>query len=183
MNDNYKYYILIIATICITTISLMLYSDIELNKQIKEKKESISKLKENHAELYNDIESKISKFNNEYNLKEFEKSNNVKISLETSNDVEIFGNKLANYISNVNGRLLSINKKQIEEGGYIDSIMFLTNPSSGILPRHVSGTKKDKVTFIIEVPQDAPYNEYLQDILDDDFRQIQKDIQNGKEIK
>ena len=78
---------------------------------------------------------------------------------------------------------MSINKEQIEEGGYVDSIMFLTNPSSGILPRYVSGTEKDKVTFIIEVPQDAPYKEYLQDILDGDFRQIQKDIQNSKEIK
>lgn len=183
MVKRYNHYVIVIVLVCFITISLTLHAGIVLSKEVKDKEEAVTYLQENHIELYNNIESTISKFNDKYNPKEINKLNNVEISLEAINNIETFSNKLANYLSNVNGKIISINKNRIEEGGHMASAIYFTNPSSGILPISVSGTKKDKVTFIIEVPQDAPYKEYLQDILDGDFRQIQKDIRNGKVIK
>lgn len=81
----------------------------ETNKKNKELNEAIVYLKDNESELYKDIENTLNNFKDDYKGKELDNEKTVEILLETSGDNTEFNKKLSNYLSNVDGKLVSIN--------------------------------------------------------------------------
>lgn len=155
----------------------------ETNKKNKELNEAIVYLKDNESELYKDIENTLNKFKDDYKGKELDNEKTVEILLETSGDNTEFNKKLSNYLSNVDGKLVSINGQKIVREGSRNYTMWLTNPSMGILPIKGPDSVENKTTYLVKLPITAKYKNYLQDLLENDYRSLVNDIKLGKKIK
>lgn len=155
----------------------------ETNKKNKELNEAVVYLKDNKSELYKDIENTLNNFNEDYKGKELNNEKTVEILLETSGNNTEFNKKLSNYLSNVDGKLISINGQKIVREGSTDYTMWLVNPSMGILPIKRPDSVEDKTTYLVKLPITAKYKNYLQDLLEDDYRSLVNDIKLGKKIK
>lgn len=155
----------------------------ETNKKNKELNEAVVYLKDNKSELYKDIENTLNNFNDDYKGKELNNEKTIEILLETSGDNTEFNKKLSNYLSNVDGKLISINGQKIVREGSLDFTMWVANPSMGMLPIHRPDMVEKKTIYLVKVPNNAKYKNYLQDLLEDDYRSLVNDIKLGKKIK
>lgn len=154
----------------------------ETNKKNKELNEAIVYLKDNESELYKDIENTLNNSKDDYKGKELDNEKTVEILLETSGDNTEFNKKLSNYLSNVDGKLVSINGQKIVREGLRNYTMWLTNPSMGILPIKGPDSVENKTTYLVKLPITAKYKNYLQDLLENDYRSLVNDIKLGKKL-